>query len=290
MPPNAKTVMHQAHLFDGADIIVRSHSMRTTARPRAGFGSCCLNTVGAKYTFAGAPASSGSPWNGRNALEAVIRFFENADSVRPSIRPRRGFRYLQQVVEFVDNAAKAAALSTGTKVKIEHDGKELDGISVSTLNELAFAYMKKFGATSVQPAPGKPEGFEETGSVSRDIPGASIAAQSSTAPNHTYQMDADNLTGVGHAGFTIDAQTMTAILFDFATHADYRVPGAHRARSEAICIEPPESFAWVVYYIVYGPDDHLSARRGREESPPGGQGGRQIGQPLDRRAARRETG
>lgn len=67
-----------------------------------------------------------------------------------------------------------------------------------------------------------PVGFEETGSVSRDIPGASVAAQSSTAPNHTYEMDADNLTNVGHTGFTIDAKTMTAILFDFATHADYR--------------------------------------------------------------------
>ena len=32
--------------------------------------------------------------------------------------------YLQQVVEFVDNAAKAAALSTGTKVKIDHYGKD----------------------------------------------------------------------------------------------------------------------------------------------------------------------
>jgi hypothetical protein len=82
--------------------------------------------------------------------------------------------------------------------------------------------MQKFGATNVQPAPGKPQGFEETGSVSRDIPGASITARSSTAPNHTYEMDADNLTAVGHTGFTIDAETMTAILFDFATHADYR--------------------------------------------------------------------
>jgi metal-dependent amidase/aminoacylase/carboxypeptidase family protein len=87
MPPNAKTVMHQAHVFDGADIIVRSHSMSTTSRPTAGFGSCCLNTVSAKYTFVGAPAISSAAWNGRNALEAVIHFFENIDSVRSSIRP-----------------------------------------------------------------------------------------------------------------------------------------------------------------------------------------------------------
>lgn len=251
MPPNAKTVMHEAHVFDGADVIVRSHAVAATARPAYGFGSCCLNIVGAKYTFSGAPAHQMTPWNGRNALEAVIDFFKNIDSVRSSIRPEARIQgvileggtapnvvpdrtvadfyirypdevYLQQVVEFVDNAAKAAALATGTKVKIEHYGKDLDGVSTATLGELGFAYMKKFGATNVQPDPAKPQGFEETGSVSRDIPGASITAQSSNAPNHTYEMDADNLTAVGHTGFTVDAQTMTAVLFDFAMHADYR--------------------------------------------------------------------
>src|SRR5581483_2085939 len=55
MPPNAKTVMHEAHVFDGADIIVRSHASSQTSRPAHGFGTCCLNIVGAKYTFSGAP-------------------------------------------------------------------------------------------------------------------------------------------------------------------------------------------------------------------------------------------
>lgn len=35
-------------------------------------------------------------------------------------------------------------------------------------------------------------------------------------------MDADNLKEIGHRGFTIDAETMTAFLFDFATDAGYR--------------------------------------------------------------------
>jgi amidohydrolase len=251
MPPNAKTQMHNAKVFDGADIIVRSHSTSATTRPAAGFGTCCLNIVGAKYTFSGAPAHQMTPWNGRNALSAVIDFFKNIDSARPSIRPEARIQgvileggtapnvvpdrtvadfyirypdevYLQQVVEFVDNAAKAAALATGTKVKIEHYGKDLDGIGLSTLAEVGFAYMKKMGATNVQEAPAKPQGYEETGSVSRDIPGVGFSAQSSTAPNHTYEMDADNLKPVGHDGFTIDAQAMTAVLFDFATRADYR--------------------------------------------------------------------
>jgi hypothetical protein len=35
-------------------------------------------------------------------------------------------------------------------------------------------------------------------------------------------MEADALTEIGHKGFTVDAQAMAALLFDFATHADYR--------------------------------------------------------------------
>ena len=251
MPPVAKTVMHEAHVFDGADIIVRSHSSSQTSRPAPGFGSCCLNIVGAKYTFTGAPAHQMTSWAGRNALEGVIHLFENIDSVRSSIRPEARIQgviteggaapnvvpdravadfyirypdevYLQQVVEFVDNAAKAAALSTGTLVKIDHYGKDLDGIGLATLAEVGLAYMSQFGATNVQPQPGKPQGFEETGSVSRDIPGIGLSAQTSTAPNHTYEMDSDNLKDIGHKGFTIDAEAMTAVLFDFATHPDYR--------------------------------------------------------------------
>lgn len=251
MPPNAKTVMHEAHAFDGADIIVRSHASSATSRPAYGFGTCCLNIIGAKYTFSGAPTHQMTPWNGRNALEAVIHFFENIDGVRASIRPEARIQgiiveggsapnvvpdrtvadfylrypdevYLAQVVEFVDNAAKAAALSTGTKVKIDHYGKDVDGISLATLGELGFAYMKSLGATGVNPEPGKPQGFEETGSVSRDIPGIGLTAQSSTWSNHTYEMDADNLKAIGHKGFTVDAQAMAAVLFDFATDADYR--------------------------------------------------------------------
>ena len=122
----------------------------------------------------------------------------------------------------MDNAARAAALATGTKVKIDNYGNMRDGISVATLAEVGFAYMKQFGATNVADAPGKPQGYEETGTVSSAIPGMGFSAYTSTAANHTYEMEADALTEVGHQGFVVDAQAMAALLFDFATHADYR--------------------------------------------------------------------
>jgi hypothetical protein len=58
--------------------------------------------------------------------------------------------------------------------------------------------------------------------VSSAIPGLGFSAQTSHAPNHTYEMESDALAEVGHTGFVVDAKAMTALLYDFATHADYR--------------------------------------------------------------------
>ena len=251
MPPVAKTDMHKAGIFNGMDVIIRSHAVNTTNRPAPGFGTCCLNIDGVKYTFSGAPAHQMTPWAGRNALEGVIHLFNNIDAMRGTMRPEARVQgiiteggsapnvvpdravadfyirypdaiYLAQEREMIDNAARAAALATGTKVKIDNYGQDRDGISESTLNELGFAYMKLYGATNVTETYGKPQGFEETGSVSSDIPGLEIVSQSSTAANHTYEMEADALAEIGHHGFVVDAQAMTAVLFDFATHPDYR--------------------------------------------------------------------
>jgi amidohydrolase len=251
MPPVAKTDMHKAGIFNGMDVIIRSHAVNTTNRPAPGFGTCCLNIDGVKYTFSGAPAHQMTPWAGRNALEGVIHLFNNIDAMRGTMRPEARVQgiiteggsapnvvpdravadfyirypdaiYLAQEREMVDNAARAAALATGTKVKIDNYGQDRDGISEATLNELGFAYMKRYGATNVTETYGKPQGFEETGSVSSDIPGLEIVSQSSTAANHTYEMENDALAEIGHHGFVVDAQAMTAVLFDFATHPDYR--------------------------------------------------------------------
>ncbi len=250
MPPVAKVDMFEAGVFRGVDVLVRSHAVNATVRPAAGFGTCCLNIDGVKYTFSGAPAHQMTPWAGRNALEGVIQLFNNIDSVRASIRPEARIQgviteggaapnvvpdrtsadfyirypdevYLRQVREFVDNSAKAAALATGTKVKIDNYGQLRDGISISTLAEPAFAYMKMFGAHGIQEGPGKPEGYEETGTVSREIPGMGFAVKTSNAANHTYEMEADALTAVGHDGFVTDAQAMAALLFDLATRPAY---------------------------------------------------------------------
>ncbi len=251
MPPEAKTAMWDAGVFKGADIIVRSHSMRNTRRSAAGFGTCCMNIDGVKYTFYGAPAHQLTAWNGRNALEAVIKLFTNIDAARSTMRPETRIQgviteggaapnvvpdktsadfyirypdavYLAQVTEWVNDAARAAALATGTKVVIDHYGHDRDGISIATLEELGFAYLKMFGATGVDETLGKPMGYDETGSVSSQIPGLGVSAQSSNYSNHTYGMLDDATKEIGHRGFLVDAETMAAVLYDFATHPELR--------------------------------------------------------------------
>src|SRR2546425_13251737 len=110
-------------------------------------------------------------------------------------------------------------------MKIDNYGKDRDGLGVASLAEVAFAYMKRYGADKITDEPGKPQGYEETGSVSRVVPGIGFSAHSSNAPGHTYEMEADALTEVGHRGFVVDAQAMAAVLFDFATRPDYRAAG-----------------------------------------------------------------
>src|SRR5438477_104161 len=130
--------------------------------------------------------------------------------------------YLAQVTDRVNDAARGAALATGTKVRIDLDSSSRNGISVAALNAVAFAYMKKFGATKAQDQPGRPISFEETGTVATQIPGVGVTAHSSNGGYHTFEMEADALGEVGHHGFLVDAQTMTAVLYHLATDAPYR--------------------------------------------------------------------
>lgn len=251
MPPPSKTVMHARGVFAGLDVAVRSHSSVDTQRPAPGFGSCCLNIDGVRYVFTGAPAHQMMPWEGRDALTAVVRFFTNVDGLRKDLRPETRIQgiiteggkapnvvpdravadfylrypdevYLAQVRQRVDDAARAAALATGTQVTIEPYGSMRDGISVGALNEVAFAYVRRYGGTRIREAPQKPQGWEETGSVSRDLPGVGFSAYSSSGGFHTYEMEADALNEIGHTGFRIDAMAMAALLHDFATDPAFR--------------------------------------------------------------------
>src|SRR5881275_2285780 len=196
--PASKTVMYNGGVFKGADVLVRSHSSTATQASAPGFGSCCMNIDVVRFVFSGAPAHQLQAWDGRDALTGVIELFNHIDAIRRTLRPETRIQgiiteggkapnvvpdravaefwlrypdqvYLAQVLERVSDAARAAALATGTKVRIEADSESRDGISVAALNDVAFTYLKKLGATKVEDEPGRPLPYEETGTVATEI-------------------------------------------------------------------------------------------------------------------------
>jgi amidohydrolase len=249
--PPAKTIMWQAGVFEGADILVRSHATTSTGRGRAGFGVCCLNINEVKYVFRGRPAHQLSSWNGRNALEAAVMFYTAVDRLRSTFRPEASIQgvipeggvapnvvpdravvdyyirypdevYLEHMTKMIDAAARGSAMATGTEVEIDRYGEYRDGISLGTLEELYFAYAKKLGAPGIEEEPQRPAGYEETGWVTRDIPGIGVSVKSSNSPNHTHEMEQDAFIDIGHTGFLMDAKIMAAILYDWLTDANLR--------------------------------------------------------------------
>jgi amidohydrolase len=249
--PPAKSIMREAGMFRGTDVIVRSHSSPGTARGRAGFGICCLNIDEVKYIFTGRPAHQLASWNGRNALEAAVQFFTAVNGLRSTFRPEASIQgvipeggvapnvvparavvdyyirypdgvYLEHMARMIDDAARGAALATGTEVKIDRYGEYRDGITLGTLEELSFAHAKRLGATNVVEEPQRPAGYEETGGVSHDVPGVNVSVMTSRGTFHTKEMEADGLGPVGHAGFRRGSQVIASILFDFLTDPGLR--------------------------------------------------------------------
>lgn len=177
--PPAKKIMYDAGIFRGTDLIVRSHASTSTNRARAGFGICCLNINEVRYIFTGKASHQMTSWFGRNALQGAVHFYTMVDGLRSTFRPETSIQgvipeggiapnvvpqravvdyylrypdgvYLEHVTRMIDNAARGAALATGTEVKIERYGEFRDGITFGTLEELAFAYEQKLGAPAIE--------------------------------------------------------------------------------------------------------------------------------------------
>jgi amidohydrolase len=260
--PPAKTIMWQAGVFDGADVLVRSHGSDRTARSRAGFGVCCLNINEVKYVFTGKSAHQRESWHGRNALSAAVMFYSAVDALRPTFRPETSIQgvipeggiapnvvpdravvdyyirypdevYLAHVDSMMADAARGAALATGTEVSIERYGEYRDGITLGTLEELVFAYAQVLAAPEIDPEPERPSGYEETGFLTREIPGVGVSVFSSAAAGHSIERWLDSMKPVGHAAFLLDAKIMTAVLYHFLTDRRFREAVAEEHRTMA---------------------------------------------------------
>jgi amidohydrolase len=257
--PPSKVTMWEAGLFRGTDVLIRSHGSGSTARSKAGFGVCCLNINEVKYIFMGRSSHQRASWFGRNALTAAVQFYTAVDHLRPTFRPEASIQgvipeggvapnvvpdravvdyylrypdevYLEHMDRMVADAARAAALATGTDVRIENYGRYRDGITLGSLEELVFAYAQALNAPDISSEAERPSGYEETGFVTREIPGVGVSVYSSPAPGHSLERWMDSMKPVGHTGFLLDGKIMAAVLYHFLTDGAFRatVQDEHR--------------------------------------------------------------
>ena len=93
------------------------------------------------------------------------------------------------------------------------------------------AFEVALGAPHIVAQPGRPSGYEETGVVSRAVPGVGVTVYSSSAAGHSYVKAEDALTPIGHTGFLFDAKVEAAILYTFLTDPRFReaVQAEHKA-------------------------------------------------------------
>jgi aminobenzoyl-glutamate utilization protein B len=277
---SAKVYMLRAGLFDGVDTVVAWHPFDSNAAT----ASSSLANVSGKFRFRGVAAhAANAPHRGRSALDGVeamnamvnlmrehvpsdarIHYVITRGGVAPNVVPdfaevyyyarHNDMRVLDDIWERIVNAAKGAALGTGTSMELEITGAVwnrlpndyLAGLVHSNLlrvggydysdEERAFAETLRKSlegtlpsldaAKTVQkPETGVRTGSSDVGDVSWNTPTVELTSATWVpgTPPHTWQAAAAGGTTIGIKGMMIAAKVMAltaAELFTSPTHIE----------------------------------------------------------------------
>ena len=191
----AKVDMAEAGCFDNIDAAMLSHPTGKS-HERSGT-SQAMEAL--QYTFKGKTAqAAGDPYNGINALDGVIQFFNSVNALRQQTKESARIHgiisnggeaaniipdlavanfYVREATtkemvklsERVKNCAKGAALATGTELKIEN--YEYTFKHLVTNETLSDVYVKNLKLQGIEDIPvSKPSGSSDCGDVSHHCP------------------------------------------------------------------------------------------------------------------------
>ena len=191
----AKVDMAEAGCFDNIDAAMLSHPTGKS-HERSGT-SQAMEAL--QFTFKGKTAhAAGDPYNGINALDGVIQFFNSVNALRQQTKESARLHgiisnggeaaniipdlavanfYVREATtkemvklsERVKNCAKGAALATGTELKIEN--YEYTFKHLVTNETLSDVYVKNLKLQGIEDIPvSKPSGSSDCGDVSHHCP------------------------------------------------------------------------------------------------------------------------
>ena len=191
----AKVDMAEAGCFDNIDAAMLSHPTGKS-HERSGT-SQAMEAL--QFTFKGKTAhAAGDPYNGINALDGVIQFFNSVNALRQQTKDSARIHgiisnggeaaniipdlavanfYVREATtkemvklsERVKNCAKGAALATGTELKIEN--YEYTFKHLVTNETLSETYVKNLNLQGIENVPmSEPSGSSDCGDVSHHCP------------------------------------------------------------------------------------------------------------------------
>ncbi|MBI4277958.1 MAG: M20 family metallopeptidase [Armatimonadetes bacterium] len=235
-----KPVMVDQGLFKDVDAAMMFHPYPGEEK-QAGCGGGSLALRAFDFTYRGKPAHSGfAPWEGRNALDAVILLFNAVNAMRQHVKPdvrihgiitnggqvfnivpeeaacRLALRsfdtaYLLEVTERVEEAARGAALATGTELETRLFMK-YDAIKPNpTLVRLISDNLRAMGFTVRDPRP--TSASSDYGNVSQVLPSAgfSMATHPPGINFHTPEFAEGAATERALGGMLEAAKVMAAV-------------------------------------------------------------------------------
>ncbi|MGE5559443.1 MAG: M20 family metallopeptidase [Chloroflexota bacterium] len=245
-----KIAMAEAGLFNGLAAAMSFHP-----GPRTAVGGSSLATHPVEMVFHGKPAhAAAAPQEGRNALDAAveaytaIRTLKNhlRDDARvPGIIVKGGsaanvvpdhtiaryslraadVKYLEYVIERVQDCGRAAALATGTTVEFSYyEPLFTDLRQNQVLVDRMKSHLEALGETVTVNSPTTRGGSTDVGNVSYVCPAIhpSIDVGGAELKGHTREFAAACVSDTGHRGLRRATEALALLALDVLGDADFR--------------------------------------------------------------------
>lgn len=237
-----KVIMVNEGVFKNVDAAMMFHPTSGPNMVHRG-GLACQDVT---FTFRGVPShAAAAPWNGVNALDAVIQTFVNVGLLRQQLRPDARIHaiitkggdavnvipeltecvflvraekapYLAEIKEKVINCARAAALATGCALDIKEGLLFENRINNMVMARTFQRHLEEMGLTVSEPDPKAGVGSSDMGNVSRVCPSIHpyISIAPAGVPGHNEAFREAACSPAGFKGMLIAAKALAMTAAD----------------------------------------------------------------------------
>lgn len=241
-----KIKLIEAGAYKGVDASFMAHAIGEQTGTNAANmkGSACGHL---SFTFKGKPAHAGAnPWDGINALDAFVAFYNNVSLLRqqctpdarmhgcliegpkvPNIIPEHAkvnfnvrannISKLHKLIDRVIKCAEAASLATGCKLEVDNPTPYYDMITSDKLDDQYLSNLKKYGLDGVRHM--ETGGSTDQGNVSYEVPNihAMFLIPGSNGNPHQEAFVADAGTEAGHKAAVTVGKSLALTAYDVLT-------------------------------------------------------------------------